>query len=134
MARPTARSKKRIAIMFIILIALFVVMAIRTAWIQIVDADGLTEKAINQQTSDLLIEPQRGDILDANGNQLATSVTCYSVWIRPSQIKANYSDAEIKELSQKLANIIGSTTEKIQKYIQRDIILWKPPHPIYSEV
>ena len=64
-------NKKRIAFGFIIIAVLMILLAFRVAWIQIVDADELTEKAIGQQTSDITIEAQRGVIYDRNGKLLA---------------------------------------------------------------
>ncbi len=50
------KNKKRIAIGFIVLAVLMILLAFRVAWIQVVDADELTRKAIDQQTSDVPIE------------------------------------------------------------------------------
>lgn len=63
----TVTNKKRIAIGFIIIAVLMVLLAFRVAWIQVVDADELTEKAIDQQTSDIPIAAKRGVIYDRNG-------------------------------------------------------------------
>ena len=68
-------NKKRIAIGFVIIAVLMVLLAFRVAWIQVVNADEMTQKAIDQQTSDIPIEAKRGTIYDRNGKELATSVT-----------------------------------------------------------
>ena len=95
--------------------ALIFVLALRTAWIQIVKADEYSEKATNQQTSDIPIEAKRGSIYDTNGQELAASATCYSVWVRPSQIKKNYSSQKIDELSKKLAVILNEKSDNVKK-------------------
>lgn len=105
---------------FVILMALFLALALRTAWIQIVRADEYKEKAIAQQTSDLPIEAKRGSILDRNGNELATSAATYSVWVRPTDIKKNYKSKEIEELSGKLAVILGLDQETVKKKMTED--------------
>ena len=69
-------NKKRIVWGFVIIAVLMILLIFRVAWIQIVDADELTEKAIGQQTSDITIEAKRGAIYDRNGKELATSITC----------------------------------------------------------
>lgn len=74
---------KRILIAYFILSILILMLAFRLAWIQIVRADEYTEKAIAQQTSDIPIEAKRGAITDRNGKELATSATCYSLWVWP---------------------------------------------------
>ena len=115
MARIKMSSKKRIIQAFIIIMALIFVLALRTAWIQIVKADEYSEKATNQQTSDIPIEAKRGSIYDTNGQELAASATCYSVWVRPSQIKKNYSSQKIDELSKKLAVILNEKSDNVKK-------------------
>ena len=49
-------SKKRIAIGFMLVAFAMVLLLFRVAWLQIVDADDLTERAIAQQTSDETIQ------------------------------------------------------------------------------
>ena len=87
-----------------------IALVFRVAWIQIVDAEELSQKAIDQQTKDTPIEAKRGTIYDRNGKELATSTTCYTLWARPSQIKQKDGkerpDSEIKVFAQEIADII----------------------------
>lgn len=109
-------NKVRIVVAFLVMGALIVVLALRTAWIQIVRADEYSEKAIEQQTSDIPLEAKRGSIFDRNGKEMATSATCYSVWIRPPEIRKNYKAAKQEELCGKLAAILDKNAKDIQKY------------------
>ena len=88
-AQVTVKNRRRIAIGFIIIALLLIALVFRVAWIQIVDAEELSQKAIDQQTKDTPIEAKRGTIYDRNGKELATSTTCYTLWARPSQINRN---------------------------------------------
>ena len=94
------KNKRRIAIGFLVLAVLMLLLAFRVAWIQVVQADELTEKAIQQQTSDIPIDAKRGEIYDRNGKELATSLTCYSLWVRPSELADNLDEAGIDKLAQ----------------------------------
>jgi len=125
MAKITVRNKKRILISFVVIAVLMLLLLFKTAWIQIVRADDYSEKAKAQQTSDIPIQAERGSIYDCNGQELATSVTCYTVWARPSQIAENYSDEQVNELSQKLAVILDVKASKVKKELQADQILIK---------
>lgn len=114
--------KRRIAIVFGVILLLLGVLALRLAWIQIVKADDLKEMAIDQQTRDVLVEAKRGDILDRNGNRLATSGTCYTLWVRPTEFKngikgdEEYSKKEkIDHIAEKLAKYTGQDKSKILK-------------------
>ena len=108
-------NKKRIAFGFVIIAVLMILLAFRVAWIQIVDADELTEKAIGQQTSDITIEAKRGAIYDRNGKELATSITCYTLWARPAQISENMTSSEITELAETLAPIVEMKAGEVRK-------------------
>ena len=118
-------NKKRIGIGFIILAALMILLAFRVAWIQIVDADELTQKAIDQQTSDIPIEAKRGSIYDRNGKELATSITCYSLWVRPAELAENKSDEEIEEIARSIAPIVEQDEEEVRKKLVKEQALVK---------
>ena len=126
MAGINKTHKKRILSAFI-LIALFVTaLSVRLAWIQIVSADELTEKAVEQQTSDIPIEAKRGAIYDRNGKELATSATCYTVWARPPQIAENYTTEEkLDDVSNKLAVVLDMKSNEVKKKLKKDQALIK---------
>ena len=60
------------------------------------DSNGkrVSERAVEQQTRDTPIEAERGVIYDTNKQQLAESVTCYSIWARPTDIKSGETKKE----------------------------------------
>ena len=121
MAKVSGKNKKRILIAYFILSILILMLAFRLAWIQIVRADEYTEKAIAQQTSDIPIEAKRGAITDRNGKELATSATCYSLWVWPSQIKETYkTDAKLDEATSQLAVILNMDSAEIKKDMTAD--------------
>ncbi len=116
-AQVTVKNRRRIAIGFIIIALLLIALVFRVAWIQIVDAEELSQKAIDQQTKDTPIEAKRGTIYDRNGKELATSTTCYTLWARPPQIKLKDGqerpDSEIKVFAQEIADIIDGDASDV---------------------
>ena len=52
--------------------------------IMIIKHDLYEQKAIAQQTRDIVIEARRGSITDRNGNILAVSATAYKVVMAPA--------------------------------------------------
>lgn len=123
MARNTpvnVKNKRRIAIGFMILAVLMILLAFRVAWLQVVQADELTDKAISQQTQDIPIDAKRGEIYDRNGKELATSLTCYSLWVRPAELAEDLEDAEIEQHAQQLAEITGAEAAEIKKDLTRE--------------
>ena len=97
-----------------------ILLAFRVAWLQVVQADELTDKAISQQTQDIPIDAKRGEIYDRNGKELATSLTCYSLWVRPAELAEDLEDAEIEQLAQQLAEITGAEAAEIKKDLTRE--------------
>ena len=118
-------NKKRIAIGFVLIAVLMVLLLVRVAWIQIVDADELTQKAIDQQTSDIPISAKRGTIYDRNGKELASSVTCYSVWVRPAELAESASEEEIGQIAEQLASVTDEEADDIKKDLTKKQALVK---------
>ena len=118
-------NKKRIALGFVIIAFLMALLAFRVAWIQIVDADELTQKAIDQQTRDITVEAKRGTIYDRNGKELATSITCYTLWVRPAELAENKSSEQITEIAQTLSPIVGKEAKDIRKILVKEQALVK---------
>ncbi len=118
-------NKKRIAIGFIIIAVLMVLLAFRVAWIQVVNANEMTQKAVDQQTSDIPIEAKRGTIYDRNGKELATSVTCYSVWARPAQLAESKQNKGIDKIAEDLASVLEMDAADVKTKITKNQALVK---------
>ncbi|MBR4409789.1 MAG: PASTA domain-containing protein [Firmicutes bacterium] len=121
----TVKQKKRIVLGFFLLSLILVALTFRVGWHQIVRADELTAKARDQQTQDVPIAAKRGTIYDRNGRELASSITCYSVWVRPAQLKEGKSEKEIEELSVSLADITGEKQSTVLTRLTREDSLVK---------
>ena len=106
-------SKKRLLTLIVAAIFLFAVIFCRLAYIQVIWGKDLQVKASEQWQRDLTIKAYRGDIVDANGNLIATTETGYSVYARPKSV----TDAEhaAKILSEVLELDYQATYEKLTK-------------------
>ncbi len=116
----TLKHKKRIVVGFLLLALVLVGLTFRVGWHQVVKANELTQKARDQQTQDVPIAAKRGTIYDRNGKELASSITCYSVWVRPAQLKEAKSESEIEALSAELAGITGVDQETVLLRLTRE--------------
>ena len=103
-------SKKNLIIILVIVFTLMLILCIRLGWVQIVKGSKYSELAVEQQTKDTPIEAKRGVIYDTNGNELAVSVTCYTIWARPADVRSGDTEAEKK-------------TSK--KYLRHSLRFWK---------
>ena len=72
-----------ILLIFLVFTLLFVG---RLIWLQVIDADALSEEAQSTRAVELTITPKRGTIYDRNGSVLATSIEATTVYCNPSEI------------------------------------------------
>lgn len=125
MAKVSGRNKKRIIITFGMISLLLILLAFRLAWIQVVKAEEYSKIATDQQTSDIPLEAKRGNILDRNGKELATSAACYTVWARPAEIKENYKGEKLDEISSSLAVILNMKASEVREKLVKEQALIK---------
>lgn len=112
MARgPTIPMYKRMLTILVLIIVLgFVPLSGRLFQLQILDYQYYQAKAINQQTRDIQISPNRGTIYDCNMKPLAISSTCFMVIISPRSIK---NDEQREKIASGLSEILGADKAKI---------------------
>lgn len=79
-------SKKRLLALVVAAIFLLLCIFLRLAYIQVVWGRQLQAKAADQWQRDLPIKAYRGDIVDTNGNLLATTQTGFGVYARPQSV------------------------------------------------
>jgi len=101
------------------LIALLVLVIFQLFTLQIIRHDELESRALRQQTTDTVIEPKRGAILDRNGNELAISASAYMVTMAPNKFKSNVSETQFREFSASLAEILSDTPDDIYAMTQK---------------
>lgn len=107
--------------------------------IQILEHDRYQQMAIDQQTRDVAVEPNRGTIYDSKGNVLAMSGTVYKVIVSPRDlvaVQAKYAERVEKAkgdanklpktpeptnelVAQGLAELLGLDKEKVAARLER---------------
>lgn len=78
--------RKKLLGIFLLVTFIFILIAIRLAYLQLIKSGWLNNMALNQWTRSLPIEARRGNIQDRNGVNLATSYSSYDVYVRPSMV------------------------------------------------
>ena len=104
---------KRIRIVLIIILLLFVAIVLRVFKIQVFDYKKLKSLANDLWSRDLEVAADRGKILDRNGEVLADNVTTTSLVLVPNQIK------DKKKTSQELAKILGVSEKEMNKHVYK---------------
>ncbi len=106
-------SKKRLVLVLMLACILFLGLTFRTGYLQLVKGEWLSTKAIEQQTREIPIEPKRGTIYDRNMKELAVSVTKYTVWCKPVEVK------DKKSAATQVAEILDKEYEDIYKKVNK---------------
>ncbi len=101
--------RRRLAVCMAVFFLLFTALSSRLFYLQVICAEDLQRRAQAQWTSESIIRPTRGMILDRNGKVLAQSATAYTVCASPRQV----SDAGM--LAKILSPVIGVDEETIAK-------------------
>lgn len=100
-----------IDIVFVTMLALFALVAARLVWLQVFSARNLSEAAEYSRTDEITLRARRGTIYDRNGNVLAISVECKTIYCNPTEVEdpgtaatilANHLGGERKEYLDKL--------------------------------
>ncbi|GAQ18832.1 sporulation-specific penicillin-binding protein [Oceanobacillus picturae] len=103
----TVTVKKRIVTVFLFGLLIFSIIDIRLGYVQFIIGDKLVGQANDLWTRDIVFEPERGQILDTDGEVLADNVTAPSIVAVPRQI----SDPE--ETAEKLAGVLDVSKDKV---------------------
>jgi stage V sporulation protein D (sporulation-specific penicillin-binding protein) len=105
-----ARTDSRARALFLLIVAATVAggIGVRLAWWQVIERDRLANMALHQLAQNEEIPAERGEITDANGVLLATSVELSSIFATPPDIVDVESTAAI------LSRAIGLPVEELR--------------------
>lgn len=105
---------KRIRIVLLIITAMFIVIILKVAYVQLINYSKLNTLANDLWSRELPIAADRGRILDRNGVVLADNITTTSLVLIPSQI----SDKE--KASTLLAEILNVSKKEMDKHVYKE--------------
>jgi stage V sporulation protein D (sporulation-specific penicillin-binding protein) len=106
--------RKRLLVVFCIMVLLMSALVLRLGWIQFVRAEELTEKAWEQWNRTITARSSRGNIFDRHGRLLAGSATVETVVGLPPQIVDSLFTARA------LAPVLEMTEERIYELITQN--------------
>ena len=93
--------------------------------LQVVQAPELKAKGIERRTTDQPLQPDRGDILDAQGNVLAQSIPVTQIYADPKTLSAsitkNYYKSTKENVAIELGTILGIDPKDIQDKLNKNL-------------
>jgi len=109
------------------------ILIMRLGYIQIVNPERYTDKAIVQQQKDEIIQPRRGSILDRNGKELAVSIVTYDILVEKIYVK------DVQKTAEALSEILEDVTveefkEKYNDDTKRFILRKNIPLELIEEI
>ncbi|MCA0969372.1 stage V sporulation protein D [Halobacillus litoralis] len=105
--------KKRLVTVFLVGMLIFTVIAGRLGYVQFVLSDFLIDKAEQSWSRDITFEPERGKILDTNGEVLVGNQSAPTVMVVPRQVKDPEATAK------QLAKILDMSEEKALGHVTK---------------
>ena len=130
MKKIKIKSRKRLVLVLVSACALFLVLIVRTCYLQLVKGQWLTTKASEQQTREIKKKTKRGTIYDRNMKSLAVSVTKYTIWCKPVEVKDKEKTAKkISEIVKdkdydEILKLLSKTNQalvRIQRWVDDDV-------------
>lgn len=89
-------------------------VAIRLVGLQVIDAADLRARGTENVTNQITLTAKRGTIYDRNGNVLATSVECKTIYANPTQV------TDVDKLAALLAQDLGGKTSDFTETLKKD--------------
>ncbi|MFD2371064.1 stage V sporulation protein D [Brevibacillus sp. GCM10020057] len=108
-----ATVRRRIFVALVIGIVLYCALITRLGYVQLIEGPKLAQMADNLLDREIKFKPNRGRILDRNGNELVTNISVPTVVAVPAQIK------DPQEVAKKLAVILGQPEAEVFKAITK---------------
>ena len=107
--------QKRLLALIMLVTFVFLVLAGRLIFLQVIKAEKLQTLASSQWTRALPIVAKRGDILDTKGSVLATSYTTYDVYVRSKNV------VDKGEVASHLSSVLNISYDTVYNKISNSI-------------
>jgi cell division protein FtsI (penicillin-binding protein 3) len=126
MSRPDSISRPRRILLIGLILSGFVVLAARSAQLQLLDGDFLQGQADARHLRVVQVPAHRGMITDRNGEPLAISTPVQSVWANPRELVAGPADlvrvAGLLDMrAEQLQRLLGQRKDREFVYLRRHL-------------
>lgn len=127
--RMANRMKRKLALLFTIIVLALVGVDVRLAYITETNGEKYTKKVLAQQdTASTLLPYKRGDILDRNGTILATSEKVYNLILDPKVLLQNADKDKKKDCVEPTIKALVSNFELVEAELRTILAEKKDSH------
>lgn len=104
----------RIRFVIIVMAILMALVILKVFYIQVISYDKLAQLTEDLWSRKMTINAPRGDIIDRNGEILATSIVTTTIYVVPNQIQ------DKEKVSKDIAEILECDYEDVYKYVSKN--------------
>ena len=109
-----ADSRKRLTVLSGLVLVLFLAVAIKLLYVQVIIGTDMGKRAVTQVTNKIRRHTPRGRIVDRNGEELAVSIMVHSLYVNPDEMNKSAKPGKNQEIrdipriaAQKLAPVLN---------------------------
>ncbi|ANH38816.1 Stage V sporulation protein D [Nocardioides dokdonensis FR1436] len=113
-AAGTRRSRLRILVIQALVLSLFATLLVRLYYIQVVTGEEYTAQAASQSVRDIVVQPQRGLIVDDMGRPLVTNRTAWVVSVDRTLL-GKMGGRDRREVLNRVAVVTGAGRSEVEK-------------------
>ncbi|WP_205474914.1 penicillin-binding protein 2 [Nocardioides sp. SYSU D00038] len=118
MSRPPAdgatTSQLRLVVVQALVFSLFATLLVRLWYLQVATGDDYAERAANQSVREVVVQPQRGLVVDAQGRPLVANRTAWVVSVDRSLL-SRMDDEERDQVLRRVAKVTKVSQRRIEK-------------------
>jgi len=115
--------KNRLLAIFIVVTFFLCALIIRLLYLQVITGNSLSSRAYKQWLRDLPMTATRGEILDRNGANLASSYTTYDIYVRSADIIDSVTVAKV--IAEATKEDFNKIHEKVSKKGYSEVLIVK---------
>ncbi|WP_181310422.1 penicillin-binding protein 2 [Nocardioides campestrisoli] len=108
------RSRLRLIVVQALVLSLFVTLFARLYYLQVVGGEGYQAQAADQSVRDIVVQPQRGLVVDAMGRPLVANRLSWVIAVDRS-VLAKLQEDERDQLVERVAAVIGRKTTHVER-------------------
>lgn len=113
-AEGSRRSRLRLIVVQALVFSLFATLLARLYYLQVVTGDEYTAQAASQSVREVVVQPQRGLIVDAQGRPLVTNRTSWVVSIDRTLL-GRMGEERQRQLLKRLADVVGVRVARMER-------------------
>ncbi|GHJ57870.1 penicillin-binding protein 2 [Nocardioides sp. OK12] len=113
-ATGTRRSRLRIVVIQALVLSLFATLLVRLYYLQVVTGEEYTAQAASQSVRDIVVQPQRGLIVDDMGRPLVTNRTAWVVSVDRTLL-GRMGGRDRREVLNRVATVTGEERGTLEK-------------------